>query len=67
MAGAAYYRFYCVSRQGRFVGVEEDHCETDEQARASARERLQRLGNCRAIEVWRRDVMVCHVAREELS
>ncbi len=67
MAGSAYYRFYCVSAHGRFVGVEEDHCETDDDARESARERLERLANCGAIEVWRRDVMVCHIARDDLG
>ncbi len=67
MSQAAYYRFYCVSPHGRFVGVEEDHFETDEEARESARERLVRLAKCRAIEVWRRDVLVCHIAREELN
>ncbi len=67
MPGAAYYRFYCVSPHGRFVGVEEDHFKTDEEARQSARERLVRLAHCRAIEVWRRDVLVCHIVREELN
>ena len=30
MPNQSYYRFYCVSPRGGFVGVEEAHCETDE-------------------------------------
>ncbi len=67
MPGATYYRFYCVSPHGRFVGVEEDHLPSDDEARSSARERLVRLDHCRAIEVWRRDVLICHLARDELK
>ncbi len=67
MPNQSYYRFYCVSRRGGFVGVEEAHCPTDDHARDHARERLQRLDHCRAIEVWRRDVLVCHLSRDELG
>ncbi len=65
MPDRAYYRFYCVSPRGRFVGVEEAHCETDEDAREHARLALGRHLHCGAIEVWRRDVLVCHMVRDE--
>lgn len=52
MSGRAHYRFYCVSPNGRFLGVETAECETDEAAREHARERLHRLHHCTAIEVW---------------
>jgi hypothetical protein len=67
MPNRAYYRFYCVSPRGGFIGVEEAHCDTDEDAQKTARERLQRRPNCRAIEVWRQDVMVCHIHRDEAA
>jgi hypothetical protein len=65
MPDRAYYRFYCVSPRGRFVGVEETHCETDEDAREHARRCLEQKVHCRSIEVWRREVLVCHVSRDD--
>ena len=67
MPGTAYYRFYCVSPRGGFVGVEEAHCDTDDHARDHARAKLAQMDRCRAIEVWRRDVFVCHLSRDELN
>ena len=67
MPDRAYYRFYCVGSRGRFVGVEKSHCETDDDARRHARASLERFVHCRAIEVWRRDVFVCHISRDDLE
>jgi hypothetical protein len=48
----AYYRFYCQDGGGKFLRVDESHCETDDDALAHAAELLGSSPHCATIEVW---------------
>ena len=58
-----YYRLYCVNQDGRIVGVEETHCDTDDDAEAHAGSRLAGLSKCDGIEIWNLDRFVSWVSR----
>ena len=58
-----YYRLYCVNQDGRIVGVEETHCDTDDAAEAHAGARLESMVKCNGIEIWNLDRFVSWVAR----
>lgn len=49
-----YYRLYRLNDAGRIFGVDAAEYETDEEAIRRARELVDSIAGCAAIEVWER-------------